>query len=304
MKTNFAILLMSAITITAILTAPLPCRAAEEAKENIWSEDPPRGHQRRFELTDETIERIMKRLGQTDPKKAQQLEQLRDKDLEKFKVELRKVMREQFGRGRGGKRGSRSRRELRSEHDRPMGGPHGFPGRRGPERMKHQRMRQKHTEYLEWLEKNYPDKAKKLAELKENNPNLYGRKIALSLKKYGRIKEASEENPQLAEVLKEDLELKQKRYRLLGKIRRASDEDQKQQLTKELEQIISSRFDLIVKRKQIAYEQLRQKLEKLKDQVKKSEAELEKQKNVKFKNESVKARLEELISRTEKFKWD
>ncbi len=286
MKTNFAILLMSVITITAILTAPLPCSAAEEAKENIWSQDQPGHGRRRPELTDQTIERIMKRLAETDPKKAQQLERLREKDPEKFKVELRKVMREQFGRRHGAQRGSRPRRESRSE-------------RRGSEVR-----RQRHNEYLEWLEKNYPDEAKKLAELKETNPNLYGRKIALSLKKYSRIKETSEENPQLAEVLKKDLELKNKRNTLLGKIRSAPDEDQKQKLTKELEQIVSSRFDLIVKRRQIAYEQLRRKLEKLKDQVKKSEAELEKQKDDKFKNESVKARLEELISRTEKFKWD
>ena len=61
------------------------------------------------------------------------------------------------------------------------------------------------NEHIEWLEQNYPDEAKKLAELREKDPGLYMRKLGLSLKKYGKIAEASRENPQLAEVLKEDL---------------------------------------------------------------------------------------------------
>ena len=59
---------------------------------------------------------------------------------------------------------------------------------------------------------------------------------------------------------------------------------------------------MIVKRKQIEYEQLSKKLEKLKEQVKRSEAEVEKWENVKDKE--VKQRLEELISRAEKFNWE
>ena len=68
--------------------------------------------------------------------------------------------------------------------------------------------------------------------------------------------------------------------------------------------VVSSRFDLIVKRKQIEYEQLRNRLEKLKKEVEQREAEVEKWKDAKFKNESVKARLEELVSGAEKFQWD
>ena len=62
-----------------------------------------------------------------------------------------------------------------------------------------------------------------------------------------------------------------------------------------------SKFDLIVKRKQITYEQLRKELEELKERVKESEAEVEKWKKVK--SEKVNERLEELIGRTEKFNW-
>jgi RND family efflux transporter MFP subunit len=58
----------------------------------------PRGKQ--FELTGEMIEVAMTRLKETNPEKAQELEQLRKSDPEKFKAELRKVMREQSGRSR------------------------------------------------------------------------------------------------------------------------------------------------------------------------------------------------------------
>jgi flagellar motor protein MotB len=122
------------------------------------------------------------------------------------------------------------------------------------------------------------------------------------LKKYRRIFEAEKENPELAKVLKEDLELKEKRNKLLRRIRASTNDAEKKRLTKELEEVVSSRFDLIVKRKQIEYEQLSKKLEKLKEQVKRSEAEVEKWENVKDKE--VKQRLEELISRAEKFNWE
>ena len=58
----------------------------------------PKGRQ--FELTDEIIEATMAHLNKTNPEKAQELEQLRKSDPEKFKAELRKVMREQFERSK------------------------------------------------------------------------------------------------------------------------------------------------------------------------------------------------------------
>ena len=282
--------------------------AVEQEVEVIWPEDRPKRRHRRLELTDEIIERVMNRLKQTEPEKAKKLAKLQAKNPTKFKAEIRKVMREQLSeRGRGG-------RKLQRRADMPIAGP-GVPfkqasrataGRSAPTRGRgkeaiRERMRQRHNEYLEWLELNYPERAKKLAELRQAKPELYMRRIALSMRKYGRIAEAAKENPELAEVLKEDLELKGKRDKLLRKIRAASD-DASGELTKELKEVIGSRFDLIIKRKQIAYEQLRKRLEELKEQVKQSEAEVEKSKELK--DEKVKERLEKLISRTERFNWD
>jgi chromosome segregation ATPase len=181
-----------------------------------------------------------------------------------------------------------------------MEAPFAQPGEHGPSAA----MRQNYEEYLKWLQDNYPNEAKELAELKEQNPQLYMRKLAISFKTYGKIAEIARENPKLAEVLKEDLELRRQTDKLLSRIKAAVDKDTKQQLIKELEEVTNARFDLIVKRTQIRYEQLNQKLEQLKEEVKENEAKVEKWKDPEFKKQSVKARMEELLSKAEKFDWE
>ncbi len=324
MKNSYTISLVLVMAAAMLLATALPCWAVGKEKEDIWLEDKPEDTAllERWELTEEKIEHIMSYLAETKPAKAEELKQLREKELEKFKAELRKVMHEKFGKKL--KEHGKQKAGQKSCLDRDMGrfGPRrgeagewrrremvmgrrdarrGEYGERRTREMVRERLQSRHAEYIEWLGKNYPEKAEKLAELREEKPELYMKKLWLSKKQYGRIAEAAKENPQLAEVLKENLGLKRKRDELLRKIGAAS-EDEKKELVKELEKVVSSRFDLIVKRKQIRYEQLRKELEKLKEQVKKSEAEVGKWKEAK--GEKVRERVEELISRTEKFKWD
>jgi predicted nuclease with TOPRIM domain len=71
-----------------------------------------------------------------------------------------------------------------------------------------------------------------------------------------------------------------------------------------LKEVLNHRFDAILKRKQIEYEQLLKKLERLKKEVEQRNAKVEKWKDAGFKNESVKARLEELLGKTDEFKWN
>jgi uncharacterized protein YjbJ (UPF0337 family) len=313
-KTYGTILVLSTATLV-LLTASPACLAAEEKEEKIWRDEGPRPRGGQFELTDEIIERVMGGLREANPERVEELKKLREKNPEQFKAELREVMREQFA-GRFGehREGIGGREPGPREGAPPMERGGGFGGGRGirdresrdPERRERterwgERLREKYAEYLEWLEKNYPEEAQELAELKEAKPELHMRQFWLSYRKYRRIFEASEENPELVEVLKEDLELKSKRDKLLGKIRAAGG-GEKEELVKELKNVVSSRFDLIVKRKQITYEQLRKELEELKERVKESESEVEKWKELK--GEKVKERLGELIGRTEKFNWD
>lgn len=308
MKTRYVTILILAMAAAVILTSPLSCWAAEqEEEESIWAEDKPR--QKRFELTEERIERRMNRLKESDPEKAKELETLRAKDPEKFKAELRKVMRERFGKRMKERMGRRERAGVCPPAAPGMmppggpGGPRGFGGhdrgRGGP-----MKMHERHGEYLDWLEKNYPEEAKELADLEGKNPELYGRRVGLGLRKHRRIFEAAKDNPELAEALKENFKLTRQQHQLVKKIKAATDEAEKKKLAEELTTVVDKKFDLIVKRKQLAYEHMLKRLEELKEEVKKSEAQVDKWKDSTFKSESVKARVEELISGEQEFSWD
>lgn len=279
MDLNHKIFIAIALIIVTTLFIQ-PCSAQRQnpqEKKDIWTEDGPEGprwrHGRRPpELTEDIIEQIMKNLQENNPAKARELAELRKNNPEKFEAELRRYGREEFG------------RIIR-------------------ERIESRRRKQ-HDEYIQWLEKNYPEEAEKLSRIREKDPEIYIEQFGHSLRQYGRIFEASKENPELAEVLKEDLELKKKRDELLRKIIATDNEQKKKELTSRLEEIVNNRFDLIVRRKQIAYEQLLKKLEQLQKQIKESRDEIAKWRNEQFKIENVKRRVNDLIGETHEFKWD
>jgi len=278
MTINRGIILL--LTLAVVVTvSSLPGWATQKDEEDIWREDEPRGPRpgprpgpRRFELIDEEIDRVMTSLKKTDPKKAKELAKLREKDPEKFKIELRKYGRQEF--------------------DKII--------RERIETWRHKR----HTEFVEWLEKNYPIKAEELSKLKEKEPDLYWKKFDLVREKYWRIFEEEKRNPELAEVLKEDLELKERRDELLRRIKAAQSDKDKQKLLMELEEVVSSRFDLIVRRKEIAYERLLKWLEELRNRVRESRNEIGKWKDEKFKAENVKKHVEDLLDETPRLRWD
>jgi hypothetical protein len=325
MKTSYVTILVLAIA-ALLSTTVLHCQAAEDVnkeEDNIWSEDTAKGEHGQFELTEERISHIMERLAETDPNKAKELKQLQEKDPEKFETELREVMREQFGR----KIKERMEKQLEpfgpggmppdACNASPVPCPNGTPPGMGMQKhgepfgpghvMPEMGMQWKYDKYLDWLKENYADVAKQLEEAKklaeqDGNWREYWKQFGLGLKKYGRIAEAARENPRLADVLKKDLELRQQQDKLLEEIKAAGDKD-KEGLVKNLKEVLSNRFDVIVERKQIEYEQLLARLETLKKDVEQRKAKMEKWKDVKFKEESVKARLEELLGKSDKFTW-
>jgi hypothetical protein len=262
------------LVIAAMATVTiLPCSAAEKDEKNIWTEDEPRGpgrRSRRFELTDEEIDRVMKGLQESNPEKAKELAKLREKDPNQFRGELRRHGREEFG-------------EIIRE------------------RINKWRKRRR-AEFLESLEKLVPKEAQELAKLKDTNPDLYAEKYERALKKYGRIIEEGRRNPELAEVLIEDLKLKKRRDELLKKIKAVKSENEKKKLVAELEEVVAGRFDLIVRRKQIAYERLLRWLEELRKRIRESRGEIARWRDEKLKNENVKQRMQDLLE--PKFNWD
>jgi hypothetical protein len=307
MKNNYTTTLVCAIAAAAVLALPAICPAQETKDEQkaFWGSTE-RGA-RWSEPTDEMIDRAMNRLREENPERADRLEQLRENDPEKFKAELREVMREHFGarHKEGGQAGERPRKRKPAPHrpgepGKPRGRVSGRPrrGRTPPSAHRMQR------EFLEWLEKNYPEQAQQLAKLKEADPDQYDRTLSLTMKRHQQLFHAIRNNPEMAELLKKDFELKQKRDQILRKRRRAKNDAAKEDLTAQLEAVLNERFDVIVQRKQMEYEQLRKKLERLKQQVEKSEAEVNKWIEPDFKDKSIKARVEELLNPPNDFKWD
>jgi len=298
MKAKYVVILVLG---TALLTAGVMYLLLSELKgtagqeDSFWEYGGQQGqHHRRapkqtVEEMMQTVEGMIKYIEQTDPQRAEALKEMREKSPEKFKAYKQAYMQEQI-------------RDREREHQGRRGrGSGGDFRRREMERMG--RMRQKQADFLEWLSDNYPEEAKELEEQKTKNPKLYPRRLSILLKKYGRIAEASKDNHELAVILKKKLELNARRDELLKMIKKA-DEKRKEQFVADLRAVLSNKFDLIVKQKQMAYERLSEKLERLKEKVKASEAELAEREDVKFKNENVETRLQELLAGVEKFKWD
>lgn len=307
--------LAAALVASLALMSLTPAMQAAEAEEDIWS-DEPTDTQRRPRLSDERIEEFLDRLAEAHSERAEELRKLRKDNPEQFRREIRQAFAERHqmgdrpggeprGQGRGGGRPGSGTGPGRMR-GRPGPDPERGPGvgRSGRRERWRERIARRHDEYIEWLDKNFPEEAKKLARLREKDPEdpeAYIQKVMASRDKFEEIMEAQERNPELAEVLKEELELKRERGRLLGRIRTAQGK-QRTKLIQQLEEIVNRRFDLIVRKKQLRYEHLLRRLERLQKEVKQREAEVEKLKSKKAR--FIKERLEELTSKAEKIDWD
>jgi hypothetical protein len=282
-KHIFIFALLAFLTINTI--------AAEKA-EGIDFDDKPQANKR---LTEDRIDRMLERIAKNNPEEAERLEKMREENPDMFMKKLHeRIM--QGPKRRGSKNSDRRSEGSKGKgmHEEPRDGD-------GPRGERFAQMEKKKEEYLKWLQENYPDEFTRLQELKEEKPELYFRQMMVSGKKFGRIFEASKSNPELTEILKEDMALKQKRQELIKQISTANDEE-KAELTKQLEAAVGQRFDLILKRKQIAYDKLRQRLEKLKEEVKTSQDEVEKWKDTK--DGKVQKRITELLKKAESFNWE
>jgi hypothetical protein len=91
---------------------------------------------------------------------------------------------------------------------------------------------------------------------------------------------------------------------LYRQIRNEKSEAKRQALGIELQDVIAKRYDLIVRQKEIAYEQLLKKLDELHRQVRESRDEIGKWRDPKIKQENVKQRMQDLTDNKVRFKWD
>jgi hypothetical protein len=141
-----------------------------------------------------------------------------------------------------------------------------------------------------------------LKQAKEGDPDAYLRRLKESFERYGKLARAEKTNPELAKLVRQDIELKAQIEKKINEIEAVKDDKQKQKLTGELEQLVSKRFDLIVAQKQIRYQELSKRLDELNKEVKKQESDLGKLKARKA--EEVKKRVNDLVNQSEEIDWD
>jgi hypothetical protein len=221
----------------------------------------PDGRRRRPEFSDEQIDSVLAELKKRDPNSAKELTDLRKKDPNEFRNQLRMTAGPEIG-----------RIIMSSWAER------------------------RQTEFLEWLEKYVPKEAEELAQLKETETELYTKKYELIWQKYGRIFGRTRRNPELAKVLIADLELRERQRELQNKYRTADAEEDKKELEARLEVVVSDRYDLIVRQKQMEYEQLLKRLEELQKEVKASLKEIETWLDKGFKEKTVQEHMEDLTA--------
>ena len=163
-----------------------------------------------------------------------------------------------------------------------------------------EQLEKKHVQFIEWLQENYPDKAEQLLADQNKKPNEFVQRLAEVMEVYEPIQKADRYNPELAKVLRKDLELQDQRDQLIREISLANEQD-RPELLKRLKETVAARFDNIIHKKQLIYNHLRKRLERLKEKLETRAKELEQLKAEK--DQSVEKRMKELTEQAEKIDW-
>ncbi|MCD6394133.1 MAG: hypothetical protein J7M40_11570 [Planctomycetes bacterium] len=229
------------------------------AFEGIWTEDLDR-ESGRAELSKERLEQIIKYASQGKADEEKRLRKLYADDQQKFWGEVREFFHQNRPSGRGPGPG-------------PGPGPRGGGGYR-------ERMQKYHDELLALVKEHRPERARKLAALRESSResdrDKYFKEFSALRKIWGPVLEALKRgDKKLADLLIEDIGLVEERDALLREIH-CADKNRRPKLIKELEVVVGKRFDLILKKKKLQYMELRRRLKRLQEQLESKQQELDK----------------------------
>jgi hypothetical protein len=305
MKKIFLLTLLAVFFCTVWAAEPQKPATSPVSDDPFWQEESADNFPK---MSEERINQFLEQLRKENPARAGELEKLRKEKPEEFRTQLQaefmKQMRERWNRPEG----------PQGPESRPgPGGPQGPTPPGGPEQAGQpqpggpggghwrERMEKMHNDFIAWLEKNYPEQAEAIKPLREKQPEEYMAKTMELMRKYEPIMRAEKNNPKLAQAMKDDLELQKQRDALLKDIRSAKGKE-RDKLIAELKDNVARRFDVIMTKKQLQYDDLKKRLEELQKEVKTREGELEKLKTTKDK--AVSEHLNELVSQAEKVQWD
>lgn len=288
-----------------------PVFSAESSDTDIWTEDTDQMQQGPW--SDRRIDGFLSRLEQVNPERAAELRKLQKEDPDKFMQALNEEAQKMFRAS-----GNRPRPQESMQGPRgPMGpgpqaqGPDSMGSRRGgPDEGRggegrggrwQERLQRRHDEFIQWLEKNDPELAGELAKLRETDEAAYFGRYMEARRKYDPILRAERDNPELATVLLEDLALQKQRDDLLRELR-GTEGAKREQLIKDLKRLVSKRFDLIIRKKTLQYQELEERLKRLQKELEKRQAEVQKLQN--NKEQAVEEHVKDLTTQAEKINWD
>ncbi len=283
--------------VLLLLSSGFTALCDQEPSTDIWTEDEPPPLETPW--SGRRLESFLSRLEKEDPNRAAELRQLRQNDPEKFQEMVRSEIQRRFRPGE------------QPRPPEPTAGPQGpmglGPGSEGAAPMGPgggrwlEHLQRRHEEFIQWLEKNNPELAAKLEQIREKDPALYFSRVMEARRRYEPILRAEKDNPELAEVLKEDLILQKQRDELLKKLRQAEGTE-RERLLKELKTLVSRRFDLIIRKKTLQYQELEERIKRLQKEIERRQAEVNKLKQ--SKEQAVEEHLKELTAQAEKINWD
>ncbi|MBN2590949.1 MAG: hypothetical protein JXA96_13875 [Sedimentisphaerales bacterium] len=199
------------------------------------------------ELSESQIDRVLKQLGTYNPNQVKQLEELRKTDKEQFLNEL-KI--------------------------------YAFP-----QILNITREDREYAGYLEWFEKYVPDEAAGIRDLKEENNNLYKKRIDTLLDKYRSLvfqpPSVSEEKMRL-NVRDVQLSIKQRELSMQY-WNPTITQEKKESLLSDIEEVVSEQYDQGIKHMKVDLEEIIKRIEVLQASVDQQIEEVKKWENPEFK---------------------
>ncbi len=186
--------------------------------------------------------------------------------------------------------------DKNSRRQKSMKGSNGSKMHKGKKGGSRDGMRKYQAEFRTWLEKNYPQEFKSVTDAKSRSD------MQAVTRRYMPIFMAEKRgHSDMAELLKKDLDLKDQRDALVKEINATDDTTAKAALIKELSTVVSKRFDIVVSKKKVRYNNLKKRITELEKEVEKQEVALDKLES--NKDAEVKQRLKELVEPEVKLEW-
>jgi len=262
-------------------------------------------------------QKILELIDRTNPEKGRQLHELLENNPEEFQKEINEIgekMRERFNEGRKkGKEPDAVTRATDKGNWQPPKGPEddeqppkkggkASEGRRPARESFMEVMRKRNEEFVDWLKVNYPEQAEEFEKANEANPERAFRDLMPVMMKYRDIFETEKKNPELASLMKMDVDLLERRAEIIAAIQKAEDQKSKDKLSEELKTVVEARFDLILKKRQMRFDELKERLTQLQAEIKKQEADLDTLSAQR--DTQVQKRVEELLTEDKEIKWD